>query len=176
MPAPKGNTYAKGNKGGGRPTVYLKKFCQIAYKMCQMGATDADLAEALGIGLTTLDAWKKKHQEFSEALKKGKAISDAEVANSLYQRAVGYSHADVDIKVIKNKIVTTKLTKHYPPDTTAAIFWLKNRQKQQWRDKQEYGITDKDGNDVKQFDLSKLTDEELRKLAELQSKSGTGEA
>lgn len=148
MPAKKGNQYAKGNKGGGRPTDYQNKYSKIAYQLALLGATDIQFAEAFGVSETTINTWKKKHQEFSEALKKGKNIADAQVAQSLFKRANGYSHPDVDIKVINDKIVTTKLTKHYPPDTTAGIFWLKNRQKNYWRDKQEYGLTDNDGKDL----------------------------
>ena len=73
-----------------------------------------------------------------------------EVPEKMFKRATGYTHPDVDIKVIENKIVVTKLKKHYPPDTKAGIFWLTNRQKKVWRDKQEIGVTDNKGKDVKQ--------------------------
>ena len=64
-------------------------------------------------------------------------VADAEVSDRLYQRAMGFVAPDIDIRVIENRIVETPLEKYYPPDTTAAIFWLKNRQKDKWRDKQE---------------------------------------
>jgi DNA-binding XRE family transcriptional regulator len=161
MPAKKGNTYAKGNPGGGRKSGYEKKYADMAYKIALLGATDKDLAEIFEVSEQTINTWKKKHKEFSLSLKKGKDMADAEVADKLFKRATGYSHPDVDIKVIRNKIVPTKLVKHYPPDTTAAIFWLKNRQKDKWRDKVETGVTDKDGNDVKPF-----TDEQADKFIE----------
>lgn len=153
MPAPEGNNNAVGNSGGGRPTEYIKKYCRIAYKLCLMGATDKDLADSFEVSEQTINNWKKDHIEFSLALKKGKELADAEVAERLFKRAMGYSHPDVDIKMFEGRIITTKLTKHYPPDTIAAIFWLKNRQKDKWRDKQEVGMTDKNGDDL---DLSKL--------------------
>src|SRR5690606_25933325 len=80
---------------------------------------------------------KQEFPEFSESLKKGKDEADALVASSLFRRALGYNHPDTDIKMFRGKIITTKVTKYYPPDTTAAIFWLKNRQPEKWRDKQE---------------------------------------
>jgi len=87
--------------------------------------------------LFTWNLWKQEFPEFSGSLEAGKEEADSVVAQSLFHRATGYSHPDVDIKLFKGKIITTKLTKHYPPDSTAAIFWLKNRQPKQWRDKQE---------------------------------------
>lgn len=77
--------------------------------------------------------------------KKGKAVADAEVSDRLYQRAMGFVAPDIDIRVIENRIVETPLKKYYPPDTTAAIFWLKNRQKDKWREKQDVNHTSDDG-------------------------------
>ncbi len=148
MPAPMGNKNAKGNKGGGRPTKFKKEFSKIAYQMCLLGAKDEEIAKAIDVSVKTLNEFKKLYVEFNTALKEGKQMADAEVSASLYQRAVGYSHDDVDIKVVNGRIVKTKIRKHYPPDTTAAIFWLKNRQKHNWRDKQEHGFTDLDGKDI----------------------------
>lgn len=132
----------------GRPTLYEPKMNRQAEKLCKLGATDEELADFFEIAVSTLNLWKSTHPKFMEAIKKGKVIADAEVSEKLFKRATGYSHPDVDIKVIADKIVTTKLTKHYPPDTAAAIFWLKNRQKKKWRDKIETGFTDGDGNDI----------------------------
>jgi hypothetical protein len=125
---------------GGRPTKYLPSFCVQVEKLCILGATDKELADFFEIAESTLNDWKLKYPKFSESIKRGKMHADASVAESLFKRATGYSHPDVDIKVIKNKITITKLTKHYPPDTVAGIFWLKNRQKEKWRDKVEATI------------------------------------
>jgi len=132
----------------GRPTKYQISYNRQAYKLCLLGATHLELADFFEVSEDTIYEWKKVYSKFSEAIKKGKEIADSEVADKLFKRATGYSHPDVDIKVIDDKVVTTKLTKHYPPDTAAAIFWLKNRQKKKWRDKIEHGLTDGDGNDV----------------------------
>ena len=128
-----------------RPTKYQKAYAEQARKLCMLGYTDAQLADFFEVAEATINTWKKEHPEFLESIKKGKDISDAEVTDSLYQRAMGYVAPDVDIRVIENKIVKTKITKHYPPDTAAAIFWLKNRQKKLWRDKIDHGIEGADG-------------------------------
>lgn len=132
----------------GRPTKYETRFNKQAEKLCKLGSTDKEMADFFEISESTLNLWKQQHPKFSESIKRGKSIADFEVADKLFKRATGYSHPDVDIKVIDEKVVMTKLTKHYPPDTTAAIFWLKNRQKNNWRDKQEIGYTDNEGKDV----------------------------
>ncbi|MEE3504847.1 terminase [Pseudomonas sp. 10C3] len=123
-----------------RPTKYRAEFAEQARKLCLLGATDDELADFFEVVVTTIDNWKRDHKEFLGALKKGKALADAEVAHKLFHRATGYEHAEVDIKVIDSQIVMTDLVKHYPPDTTAAIFWLKNRQKEKWRDKIDHGL------------------------------------
>lgn len=139
------------SKKNGRPTKYKQIFNTQAEKLCKLGSTDKELADFFEVNEDTIHEWKKVYPSFSESIRKGKILADANVADALYHRAIGYVHPDVDIKVIKNKIVTTKLTKHYPPDTAAAIIWLKNRKKETWRDKQEIGVTDNKGKDVKQF-------------------------
>lgn len=129
----------------GRPTSYQTEFNDQAYKLCLLGFTDADLATFFEVQESTINNWKTAHPEFLESIKKGKAIADSEVAAKLFHRATGYSHEDVDIKVIDGKIVETPLTKHYPPDTAAAIIWLKNRQKEKWRDRYEQEHTFPEG-------------------------------
>lgn len=125
------------NEKGGRPSKYKPEYSAQAYKLCLLGATDKELADFFEVTESTLNLWKKEYQEFSESLKRGKMEADSNVASRLFRRATGYSHPDVDIKIYKGKVIKTELTKHYPPDSTAAIFWLKNRQPEKWRDKQE---------------------------------------
>lgn len=125
--------------------MYKDEYAELAYNYCLLGAIDSELAGFFGVSETTINNWKNEHEDFSLALKKGKQIADAKVAQALFHRATGYSHEDVDIKVIEGNIVQTPLVKYYPPDATSAIFWLKNRQPTKWRDKQvtehEGGIT-----------------------------------
>lgn len=75
-------------------------------------------------------------------------MADANVADRLYQRAMGFEHDSEEIKVVEGSIERVPIRKIYPPDTVAAIFWLKNRQRDKWRDKVETGFTDGQGNDV----------------------------
>lgn len=121
----------------GRPTKYDEdKYPKQAYKLCLLGATDAELADFFEVHEDTINEWKIVYPEFSVSIKKGKDQADAEVAHKLFKRATGYEHDDVDIKMYEGQIIETQLVKHYPPDTAAAIFWLKNRQKKKWTDKQ----------------------------------------
>ncbi|WP_145484382.1 terminase [Yersinia aldovae] len=131
-----------------RPTKYQKAYAEQARKLCLLGYTDKELADFFEVNEATINRWKKDHKEFCESIKKGKDISDGNVVDSLYQRAMGFVAPDLDIRVIDDKIVKTEITKHYPPDTAAAIFWLKNRQKKTWRDKIDHGIEGADGGPV----------------------------
>lgn len=135
---------AKKNKGG-RPTRYKSEYSEQAYKLCLLGATDKDMADFFNVSEQTINTWKKRHRAFLESIKNGKDHADAEVASKLFHRATGYEHPEDDIRVLNGEIVTTPTTRHYPPDTTAAIFWLKNRQPQKWRDKQEIDHKSTDG-------------------------------
>lgn len=130
---------------GGRPTDYKEEFNTQAEKLCKLGATDSELGTFFEVDESTINNWKLKYPQFLESIKKGKDLADAEVAQKLYERATGYSHPDVDIKVVDGEIVQTELIKHYPPDTAAAIIWLKNRQKTKWRDRFEHGLEGGDG-------------------------------
>jgi hypothetical protein len=124
-----------------RPTKYKTDYCELATNYCLLGATDEELAEFFNIALSTLNKWKKEKPEFSEAIKGGKSVADAKVAQSLYNRALGYSHPDTKFATHEGLITDSKeYTKHYAPDPTSAIFWLKNRQKEKWRDKNEVDV------------------------------------
>ena len=102
------------------------------------GLTDEQIAKNMGIAPSTLYEWKKKSKEFSESLKKGKEVIDFEVENALLKRALGYEYEE---ETYENGILTKKVKKQVPPDTTAQIFWLKNRKPNTWKDKVE---TDED--------------------------------
>lgn len=116
-----------------RPTKYKEEYCAQAKKLCELGATDVDLAEFFSVSVSTLNLWKLQHDKFSESLKLGKEPADERVKQSLYHRACGYSHPEDDIRVVNGELVITPTVKHYPPDTTACIFWMKNRDKENWR-------------------------------------------
>lgn len=123
----------------GRPSGYSKALCERARKVALLGATDAEIADILEINIATLHRWKAQFPEFCDALKAGKAPADDRVERSLFQKACGYTFDTVKIvaDAKTGAVVRVPHREHVPPDTTAAIFWLKNRRKEEWRDKQE---------------------------------------
>ena len=141
---------AKKAPSRGRPTSYKPEYATQALKLCRLGATDKELADFFGVHEDTITEWKRVHPEFSVSLKEGKTLADAEVADKLFKRATGYSHQAVKIVANANtgQEHIVPYTEHYPPDTTAAIFWLKNRQRDKWRDKVDTEITGKDGSPI----------------------------
>lgn len=125
----------------GQNTKYLKRFDKVAKGMCLIGATDEELANAFDISVVTLNTWKKKHPSFLKALKEGKEDADINVGTSLYQRATGYDAPDTHFTSHEGQVIQTPTTKHYPPDVTAQIFWLKNRRPKQFREKQDVELS-----------------------------------
>lgn len=123
----------------GRPAKYKPEFARMAYEACRLtGAIDTDLCAIFDVSEPTLNAWKKDYPEFIKSLREGKEIFDTNLVEaSLRERATGYSHDDVHISNYQGTITQTAITKHYPPDATSAIFWLKNRDPDRWKDKQE---------------------------------------
>ena len=130
---------------GGRPSKYKPEYAQQAAKLCALGATDAQLADFFNVAISTVALWKVQHKEFSDALNLPKEEADKKVEQSLYRRAMGYEHDEVDIRVVEGQIIQTPIRKYYPPDTTAAIFWLKNRQIDKWRDIKAMELTGQGG-------------------------------
>jgi hypothetical protein len=145
-------------KKGGRPSAFKPEFPDLARKFCLLGATNEDLARLLDVGITTIDRWLAEKPQFRGAVKQGREAADANVAESLYRRACGYSHPAVKIHWDKDgREYRADYTEHYPPDTAAAFIWLKNRRKEQWRDKAEVEVTHR-------HDAGSLTDEELAEI------------
>lgn len=147
-------------KKRGRKSEYRIEYADQALKLCLLGATDKELSEFFSVSEQTLNKWKKDYPEFLESLKKGKNIADANVASRLYNRAIGYNCKATKFATSNGKITDSKeFIEHYPPDTTAAIFWLKNRQPEKWRDKKEV-----DANVNLGDELESLTDEQLQAI------------
>lgn len=121
----------------GRPTKYKTEYNQLAYKYSLLGAIDKDLADFFEVDGATINRWKIEYPEFCVSIKKGKAQADSNVANRLYKRAMGYKCKDIYFSTYEGEVTETPYTKIYPPDPTSAIFWLKNRQPEKWRDRQE---------------------------------------
>lgn len=101
------------------------------------GLTDEQIAHNMGINTSTIYDWKKKYPDFSNALKNGKEVVDRLVENALLKRALGYSYTETKIvHSDKDGDKVEKTIKEVVPDTTAQIFWLKNRKPKDWKDKQ----------------------------------------
>lgn len=164
----------------GRPTEYNPEYCEQVEKLCKLGATDKEIADFFEVTEQTINNWKSDYPEFFESIKKGKIIADAEVANSLHKRAVGYRYDEVTyekigpgedqievgeagIESVKQDIYKKKVvTKEVPPDVAAQNIWLKNRrgkvakEAQRWADKHE--ITGEGGDPLFPTPVTKLPD------------------
>lgn len=113
-------------------------------------ATDFQVAQHFGVDQWTIDSWKRRYPEFGAALRLAKDIADEKVVATLYHKARGYSYASEEIKVINDEVIRVPTITHVPPSDTAMIFWLKNRQREQWRDQQDVKL---DAPDLKSTDL-----------------------
>ncbi|NOV28022.1 helix-turn-helix domain-containing protein [Cupriavidus necator] len=139
---------ASEGKPGGRETLYQEQYAEQAYKLCLLGATDKELADFFGVVEKTIYNWKDAQPEFLQSITRGKMMADAQVAESLFKRALGYSHPAVKIMTVNGAVVHEDYTEHYPPDTPAASLWLRNRQPEKWRDKVQQELTGKDGENL----------------------------
>lgn len=128
--------------GPGRKSLYRPEFAEQARKLCLLGATDAELAGFFEVSVSTVNKWKHDHPAFSESIRAGKVIADAEVADSLYKRATGeYVQLEKVVKVKDGdgheKFEAVRYRGYIPGDPTAAFRWLLNRRRQNWTDKSE---------------------------------------
>lgn len=114
----------------GRPTSFKPEYTEQVEKLCLLGATDEQLAIFFSVSIQTIHNWKKKHPDFFDALKRGKQNADIEVVNSLFKKAMN-------------------------GDTTAQIFWLKNRQTESWRDRKEVDLNAGNASPFEKFAMTK---------------------
>ena len=136
----------------GRPLHYKPDYCAIAYKFCLLGATNEDLADLFKVALSTVGNWLARFPDFRKAVQEGRDVADADVAFSLLQKAKGFTHPDVKVLAIAGEAQEVPYNRYFPPDTQAAIFWLRNRRRKQWRERIEHEHT--------------ISDERLRELEE----------
>lgn len=139
------------------------------------GLTDEQIASNMGIGYSTLQTWKSKYQDIQDTLKRGKEVVDIQVENALLKRALGYSYDEVTRErvldydqstgqvVDSHMEITKTVKKEVQGDTTAQIFWLKNRRPEQWRDKRDVSV---EGEISTNNPFKGLSTDELRKLIE----------
>lgn len=120
-----------------RPTLYKKEYDEQVYKLCLLGATDAEIADFFNVNEDTINVWKIKRRSFSESMKRSKKAADAEVASKLFERATGYNYNEQVVLMAQKtgEPVVIDTVRHSPPDIRAMQFWLKNRQSKLWRDK-----------------------------------------
>lgn len=138
------------------------------------GLTEEQIAHNMGINRRTLTDWKNKYTPISLTLKRGKDVVDIQVENALLKRALGYTYKEVTREKVFNPetgqyelMATKEVTKEVVPDTTAQIFWLKNRRPEQWRDKKDVSV------EGSLNTVSSLTDDELDdRIAKLKAKLG----
>lgn len=118
----------------GRPTKLKKSYYEQVTKLCMLGAIEKEIADFFHVSEATIHNWKTSDPQFLSALNAGREIADANVSNSLYKRAIGCDVPDTHFSAYEGAVTATKTRKHFPPDSTACIFWLKNRRRQDWRD------------------------------------------
>lgn len=133
-------------KTRGRPTAFKPEFIELGYKFALLGADDTRIAELLGIGRRSLYYLQDNHPELRESIQSGKAVADAQVAESLFKRACGYK--TIETRKIKKSASDKEasqieiIEREVPPDTTAARYWLNNRTRkntgiERWADRHE---------------------------------------
>lgn len=119
------------------------------------GLTDEQISHNMGIAYSTLRVWRDKYPPISAALKRGKEVVDIEVENKLLKRALGYDYDEVKTvqKMVDGKkyVEKTTITRHVVPDTTAQIFWLKNRKPDAWMDRKAKEVEDKPNRGLERY-------------------------
>ena len=110
------------------------------------GLTEKQIAHNMGVGYSTMREWKKRFPELTQTLSKGKEVVDREVENALFKRALGYWVTETETTTFSDGTTkTTEKRRHIVPDTTAQIFWLKNRKPDEWREKNDLTLTPSNG-------------------------------
>lgn len=113
------------------------------------GLTDEQIAENIGITAKTLYDWKKRYSNICESLKRGKEVVDRQVENALLKRALGYTYEEI---TYEGGVETKRVVKEVVPDTTAQIFWLKNRKREAWADRQNIELSQPIDDSIKEME------------------------
>jgi hypothetical protein len=129
----------KPKKKMGRPSSFNGALKLRLLELALANKTDEEMAKAACVSIATFTNWKKRYPDFFAALKKCKCVADGLVEATLFNRATGYSHPAVkfffDAK--SGVVIAQDYIEHHPPDVTACIYWLKNRQPKRWRERKE---------------------------------------
>jgi len=151
----------KKKRGPGQPTKLTPSVKEKISFLSRKGFTDAEMAMCVDVTEQTFNNWKKQQPAFFESLSDWKKKPNKEVERSLFERACGYEHPETKSQYVAGEgWQQITVTKHYPPDPTSMIFWLKNRQPAKWRDK-----TDLDLNQTVDLNLSEKDKDLFRKAA-----------
>ncbi len=142
------------------------------------GLTDSEIALKMGIGVSTLNNYKKQYSKINEALKNGGEYVDTKIENALIKRAIGYEYTEQVMERVLNKetgeyefVLTKEMKKEVKPDISAQVFWLKNRRPDIWKDKQDLSV------ESNSSDVSNLSDEELeQRITMLKTKLKFGDS
>lgn len=142
-----------------RPEKWKAEYAKIVKVACSLGATDQEIADMLGVSVRTIYYWRQTKPALCAAMVVGKEEADNRVERSLYNRATGYSYQSEKIVTVAqgggySEVQHIPIREHVPPDVTAQIFWLKNRRKDDWRDRQQLEHTGKDGGAIETVELT----------------------
>ena len=154
---------------GQRPMFSVEVLDQVT-ELSMLGATNAQLALFFGRSAMTIDGWLRKYPEFIEARKRGGIIADMKASGSLFKRGNGFYYEEEEMKYVNKKWVTFMVKKYCIPDTTALIFWLKNRQRELWTDVhrvQHGGTINHEHQNVEDIDVTKLSEKAQKVLFEI---------
>lgn len=131
----------------GRPEEYRLIYDEWAWQLALCGLNDERIRDFFEISHDCMAKWRKRHRSFDAAITAGREHADAQVARSLFQRATGYDNPNAE-KIMLTKdgeVIRERYTEHYPPDVTACIFWLVNRQREHGQWKRNTGPEDGNG-------------------------------
>jgi hypothetical protein len=152
-------------RGRGRPTKYRPEYAKIAGHLCKLGATDQDLASAFDVTTATIWNWRCSYPEFLSAITTYKKAFDGLVERSLAQSAIGYTFDEEIVKINNDgDVFRANTVKHVPPNPTSAIFWLKNRRPDEWRDRQQMEMSGPDGQPIQNevvIDARRILEQQL---------------
>lgn len=121
----------------GRPTKLNEEITTEIMECARLGMTDKEICAITKVPESTLNLWKTNNASFYGALKRNKYLADRNVEDSLYMNALGHTKTVVEEAQYEGEAIPLRKERYIPPNTAAAIFWLKNRQPDRWRDKVE---------------------------------------
>lgn len=114
--------------------VFHKGICKRVTDYALLGASNAEIADLIGIHINTFDAWAREYPSFALAIRRGREDAVVRVVKSAHRAANGYSHPETKLNVVDGKLEKTVVTKHYPPNVAAIGLILTNRASAHWKD------------------------------------------